>query len=425
MIPVYVVLLSMVAAVQAETKCYENLGCFTNDGPYGDLLLRPLSIFPDSPKTINTRFLLFTVDNTDHYQVVSAYNLSSLRESNYNCSRKTIYIVHGFIEKGTDPWLVGLCRVILQRYDVNCICVDWSGGSYALYTKAANNVQVVGAEIAHFINVTMTNLSCPLDNTILIGHSLGAHAVGEAGKRRPGVPVIFGLLGIDQSVGHKDFNPNGGRNQPGCSILQTTLDLVNYQLSNLSTGALNIFKCSHVASVKLFTESVINPGGFMAYCADDYPSFTAGAGFPCPNGSCTLMGYNTRDEGDATCQNYYLNTGPEHDYERWRYNVTLQITGSAVLGSLQVTLCNPSNCSEDNEIYSGVIAGGTYSKFIDARIPGPVTNVTFIWKILLNLFNQKLGAKSVTVQDGKGTVYKFCGNAITRDGVPQTLHHCP
>ncbi|XP_063818760.1 pancreatic triacylglycerol lipase-like [Pseudophryne corroboree] len=302
----------------------------------------------------------------------------------------------------------------------------------------------------------MTNLSCPLDNTILIGHSLGAHAVGEAGKRRPGVPVIIGLdpagpffqdtdpvvrldptdglcvfaihtdrgvFGIDQSVGHKDFYPNGGRNQPGCSILPTVIDIIT--LNNLSTEDFNIISCNHGASYKMFTESVRNSGGFMAYCADNYPSFAAGAGFPCPNGSCTLMGYNTRDDCAATCQNYYLKTGPEHDYERWRYNVTLQITGSAVLGSLQVTVCNPSNCSENYEIYSGVIAGGIYSKFIDARIPGPVTNVTFIWKTSANLLKQKLGAQSVTVQDGKGTVYKFCGNANTTDSVPQTLHHCP
>lgn len=34
---------------------------------------------------------------------------------------------------------------------VNCICVDWKRGSQTTYTQAANNVRVVGAQVAQML----------------------------------------------------------------------------------------------------------------------------------------------------------------------------------------------------------------------------------------------------------------------------------
>lgn len=48
-------------------------------------------------------------------------------------------------------------RVSLQRQnlfeveEVNCICVDWKKGSQTTYTQAANNVRVVGAQVAQML----------------------------------------------------------------------------------------------------------------------------------------------------------------------------------------------------------------------------------------------------------------------------------
>lgn len=35
--------------------------------------------------------------------------------------------------------------------EVNCICVDWKKGSQTTYTQAANNVRVVGAQVAQML----------------------------------------------------------------------------------------------------------------------------------------------------------------------------------------------------------------------------------------------------------------------------------
>lgn len=42
---------------------------------------------------------------------------------------------------------------MLKVEDVNCICVDWHGGSLGLYTQASNNIRVVGAEVAFFTKI--------------------------------------------------------------------------------------------------------------------------------------------------------------------------------------------------------------------------------------------------------------------------------
>lgn len=42
---------------------------------------------------------------------------------------------------------------MLSIEDINCICVDWKSGSRTLYTQAANNIRVVGAQVAYMISI--------------------------------------------------------------------------------------------------------------------------------------------------------------------------------------------------------------------------------------------------------------------------------
>lgn len=42
---------------------------------------------------------------------------------------------------------------LFEVEEVNCICVDWKRGSQTTYTQAANNVRVVGAQVAQMISM--------------------------------------------------------------------------------------------------------------------------------------------------------------------------------------------------------------------------------------------------------------------------------
>lgn len=43
--------------------------------------------------------------------------------------------------------------------DVNCIAISWKKGARCQYSQASNNVRVVGAEIAYFVNVLIVRIS--------------------------------------------------------------------------------------------------------------------------------------------------------------------------------------------------------------------------------------------------------------------------
>ncbi|XP_056388248.1 pancreatic lipase-related protein 2-like [Hyla sarda] len=476
---------SMAVFVQGETKCYENLGCFSNDYPYKSVT-RPVSIFPQSPESINTQFFLFTQQNTDQYQVVSAKNLSSIEQSNFDGSRNSVFIVHGYSDSGSEPWPMEMSQTIVRRENVNCFNVDWSGGSSANYFQAMNNVQVVGAEIANFINTLMKHFNSSLSGIHMIGHSLGVHAVGEAGKRRPGIGKITCLdaarpgfegesnevtidpsdadfvvaihtdagvigLGMTTLIGDIDLFPNGGKQMTGCAGSQimdlgesedfgdgnyTKYDLLIVSLRGQSydhhiqdTVFRDVALCSHVAAYRIFTSSIRNPEGFMGYCASTYSSFQEGAGFPCSGGSCSVMGYYTKPPGDtSSCRTYYLNTGPRHNYERWRYNVAVQTRGTYnFIGSITITMYNSSDSSDEHKIHSGSIKGGmSYSAFIDGRFPPPIARVTFSYPKILTVLSPNLWAESVTVTLGNdGAEYTFCSDETTKENNPQTLTPCP
>lgn len=49
--------------------CFPRLGCFSDDAPWAGIVERPLKILPWDPKDVNTRFLLYTNENQDNYQV--------------------------------------------------------------------------------------------------------------------------------------------------------------------------------------------------------------------------------------------------------------------------------------------------------------------------------------------------------------------
>jgi pancreatic triacylglycerol lipase len=129
--------------------------------------------------------------------------------------------------------------------------------------SAVANIRLVGAIVAHMIFTIFEELKLAnLDKIHLIGHSLGAHMSGYAGNYlqrefdlRPGritgmdpaspyfanteelvrldpsdakfVDVVHsdasmfveGGFGIKQSIGHIDFYPNGGDNQPKCATV--------------------------------------------------------------------------------------------------------------------------------------------------------------------------------------------------------------
>ena len=66
------------------------------------------------------------------------------------------------------------------------ITVNWGAGAGFPYTQAAANTRVVGAELARLISSLGEQRGVSARSFHLIGHSLGAHVAGYAGRRLRG-----------------------------------------------------------------------------------------------------------------------------------------------------------------------------------------------------------------------------------------------
>ncbi|XP_044881268.1 pancreatic lipase-related protein 2-like [Mauremys mutica] len=468
MLEIWIVALFLLGTTRGNEVCFARLGCFTDDKPWAGTIQRPLAKLPWSPEKINTRFLLYTKKNPNNVQEITAINPSTIRSSNFDSSKITRFIIHGFLGQGDETWQSEMCRRMFGVEDVNCISVDWSGGSKCEYTQASNNIRVVGAEVAYFINVLTEQYGYSPSKVHFIAHSLGAHAAGETGRRRPGLGRITGLdpaqpyfqdtpievrldktdaafvdiihtdsaptipdlgFGMSQAIGHLDFYPNGGIQMPGCT--KNTVSQ-NVDIDEMGKGMIDLVGCNHLRSFMYYSDSIISPDGFLGYTCASYDTFQTENCFPCPKGGCPQMGHYAdkyKDRVTSGIQKLYLNTGEATNFARWRYKVSVAIAGnSEVSGYVNIALYGAGGNTKQYEIVQGTLKPGkTYANFIDVELKvGTITKVKFLWRNnVLKSTQRTLGATKATVQAGEdGKVFNFCGSGTVQENVLQTLTSC-
>ena len=158
-----------------------------------------------------------------------------------------------------------------------------------------------------------------LKDVHLIGHSLGAQVCGFAGQGLDKVGRITGLdpagpsfdglpkearldktdadfvdvihtdskpfipyfgLGTLQAVGHIDFYPNGGKDQPNCD-------------KERATGTIRGRLCNHIRALEYFIASINAKNVPLAHKCTNYDTFTRGLCSDCGVNSekCAIMGY--------------------------------------------------------------------------------------------------------------------------------------
>ncbi|XP_045158432.1 inactive pancreatic lipase-related protein 1-like [Mercenaria mercenaria] len=332
-----VMAVAAVLNIHSENLCFKNegIGCFSNDPPFTNAAGK----LPKSPAEVGVSFLLHTRQNRDKYQLLTK-DVVDIRRSNFNGTKGTKFIIHGYRDDGRETWVVNMKNALLEKEDVNVISVDWEKGADTKdYNQAAANTRVVGALIAQLITSLLMSAGAQFSDMHLIGHSLGAHIAGYAGKRVKGIGRITGLdpaglafggkspevrldptdakfvdvihtdghpirtlgLGSSTPMGHADFYPNGGKNQPGCKA-------PGKHLFKLITGKFKTFRkgigCDHARARDYFIESINSTCRFKAFPCGSTEDFEMGR-CPC-NGKCARMGYAS-SEGKPR-GSYYLTT---------------------------------------------------------------------------------------------------------------------
>lgn len=219
-------------------------------------------------------YYLYTRNNPKEPQVLRLNDKKALARSFFSSNYHTKVIIHGWLGD-TSSVLTKLIDPFVNQKGVwnNVIFVDWS--KYALtlnYAGARLKVPKVGRQVAKFLDELHQFGGMSFNKLTVIGHSLGTHVVGFAGKsvELGKIHTIYGLdptdvlfdskkphqrlnstdaeyvetihtngqwLGFLHPIGQTSFYPNWGKSQPGCEK-----DLSGY--------------CSHARCVDFFVEAI-------------------------------------------------------------------------------------------------------------------------------------------------------------------------
>uniref|UniRef100_A0A673TKQ2 Triacylglycerol lipase n=1 Tax=Suricata suricatta TaxID=37032 RepID=A0A673TKQ2_SURSU len=417
----------LLGAVVGREVCFPRLGCFSDDAPWAGIVERPLKILPWAPKDVNTRFLLYTNENPDNFQEIVA-DPSIIMGSNFKTDRKTRFIIHGFIDKGEENWLSKTCKNLFTVESVNCFCVDWKSGSQTGYTQASQNTRIVGAELAYFVEVLQSAFGYSPSDVHIIGHSLGAHAAGEAGRRMNG--TIGRITGLDPAEPCFEGTPELVRLDPSDALF---VDVIHTDAAPVipNMGTRDFVACNHLRSYKYYSDSILNPDGFAGFPCASYSVFSANKCFPCPDEGCPQMGhYADKFAGRISSepQQFFLNTGDSSKFARWRYGVSLTLSGKMATGQIKVSLFGNKGNTHQFDVFRGILKpGSTHSNQFDAELDvGTIEKVKFLWNNnVVNPTFPKVGAAMITIQKGEEkTVYNFCSESTVREDVLLTLTPC-
>ncbi|KAF2349789.1 Lipase/vitellogenin [Trinorchestia longiramus] len=299
-----------------------------------------------------------TYKSGKEYELLVLGDNSSIINSNFEKHYPTYIIVHGFLGDGLEAWILDSKHKLMSLHNCNVISIQWpSGSAYFVidYYHVVYHVPVVGKEIAQLLRQLEQLKSLKNSYVHIIGHSLGAHIAGFAGKNVDSpIARISGLdpagllfrgtdasqrldktdaeyvdvihtngcrnyivwtdcFGIDIALGHTDFWPNGGRHQPACRGWHGHASNVSTgDRSNATVSGSWSVGCDHMMSHTYFVESLdysAHSGLFLARPCDSYEQYAAG------NCSCgpvpQYMGYFVDKRGRG---NFYLNTSADPPY---------------------------------------------------------------------------------------------------------------
>lgn len=106
--------------------------------------------------------------------------LASVKDFKQNKTVKII--VHGYLSSADARWVSKMKLAYLQRDDFNVILLNWQMPALQSYPTAAGYTKDIGNYIFTLMKELNETVKIPYDNMHCIGHSLGAHICGFAGK---------------------------------------------------------------------------------------------------------------------------------------------------------------------------------------------------------------------------------------------------
>ena len=125
--------------------------------------------------------------------MIMGNDANNIRNSHWSPTRDTKFIIHGHNHSPNTQQIINLRDAFIRRGDFNVVVVDWMVGAGG--NLPANRVGEVGVFIGNYINFLLQNGLTTFRRISIIGHHIGAHVSGIAGKTIQGgrVQSIYGL----------------------------------------------------------------------------------------------------------------------------------------------------------------------------------------------------------------------------------------
>ncbi|KAF9411210.1 hypothetical protein HW555_009924 [Spodoptera exigua] len=231
--------------------------------------------------------------------------------------------LHGFTDDPSKSSYKTISEAFLEQSDVNILALDASSLIHWFYLRSTVMVRFIGERLGSIL-AALVPAGLDSSKIHLIGHSLGSHIAGFTAKtfyNQTGyrvarissldpagpcfsdlevalrlskedadfVDVIHtdaGVYGLNEQIGHVDFYPNSGSEQPNC-LFQT---------------------CSHSRAWLLYAESVLIPESFIGAECSSWKNFMKGS---CDFNNTSVMGYYCPTDSRGK---YYLQTKDEPPY---------------------------------------------------------------------------------------------------------------
>ncbi|CAL8320670.1 unnamed protein product [Arctogadus glacialis] len=314
--------------------------------------------------SIDTKFSLRTAEEPEEDMCyIRPGRQESIAECGFNITAQTFAIVHGWTVAGIfEGWVSQLVSALLEREpSANVIVVDWLKRAQHHYPNAAQHTQLAGQDLAALINWLELDVKYDLSKLHLLGFSLGAHVAGVAGNLAYSkVNRITGMdpagphfeyadelrrlspddasfvdvvhtntkgspdlsIGIQRPVGHVDIYPNGGMDQPGCSLQHTLQMMATFGLQKVGL----IMGCAHERSVHLFIDSLVNrERQSVAYRCSSKDAFDRGQCLSCRRNRCNTLGYGAHLQHTPRAAKMYLKTTDRTPFKVFHYQIKVHL----------------------------------------------------------------------------------------------------
>ncbi|KAH8363334.1 hypothetical protein KR084_008454, partial [Drosophila pseudotakahashii] len=238
---------------------------------------------PIESRANDVSFYLYTKNNPTEDKEIRA-EASSIEDSHFDKNHGTRFVIHGWGGRYTDSMNVRITKAWLSKGNYNVIVVNWDRAQSVDYVSSVRAVPGAGTKVGEMIEYLHEHHGMSLESLDVIGHSLGAHVAGYAGKQvghqrvhtivglDPAMPLFSydkpekrlstedafyvesiqtngGEKGFLKPIGKGTFYPNGGKKQPGCGT---------------DIGG----TCSHGRSVTYYVEAVTEDNFGSIKCKD-------------------------------------------------------------------------------------------------------------------------------------------------------------